>query len=103
MLEFRKLYSILVLNTLSGADPEISERGAGSQILERGGWNSTFQCGVQSFSYKSLTNIPAKGGAAACPAPPLNLRLFMMDIHSIEFLLLWCRRHRWVQKRVVGK
>ena len=44
--------------------------GAGSQILERGGGrNSTFQCGFQSFSYKSLTNIPAKGGPR--PVRPL--------------------------------
>ena len=49
--------------------------GAGSQILERGGRNLTFQCGFQPFSYKSLTNIPAKGEAAARPAPPLNPRL----------------------------
>ena len=27
-----------------------------------GGRNSTFQCSFQSFSYKSLTNIPPKGG-----------------------------------------
>ena len=55
----------------SGADPEISERGGGdrSQILERGGQNSTFQCGFQSFSYKSLINIPPKGGLQ--PVRPL--------------------------------
>ena len=48
---------------------------AGSQILERGGGrNSTFQCCFQSFSYKSLTNIPPKGKATARPAPPLNPR-----------------------------
>ena len=54
----------LLIKYSPGADPEISERGGGgggSQILERGGgWNSTFQCGFQSFSYKSLTNIPPK-------------------------------------------
>ena len=52
-----------------GADPEISERGAGSQILERGGWNATFQCRFQSFCYKSLTNIPPKGGGRGPSGP----------------------------------
>ena len=33
---------VLVLSSLSGADPEISERGGGSRILERGGRNLTF-------------------------------------------------------------
>ena len=50
--------------------------GTGSQILERGCWNVTFQCCFQSFSYKSLTNIPPKGGGhGPPPAPPLNLHL----------------------------
>ena len=48
-----------------------------------GGRNLTFQCGFQSFSYKSLTNIPAKGGAAARPAPPLNPRLPMDYLRNI--------------------
>ena len=48
--------------------------GAGSQILERGVQNLTFQCRFPSF-YKSLTNTPPKGGATARPAPPLNPRL----------------------------
>ena len=54
----------------AGADPEISERGAGSQILEKGGRNSTFQCSFQSFSYKFLTNIPPKGGGGRAPSGP---------------------------------
>ena len=68
-----------VYASYTGADPEISERGGdGSQILERGGQNLSFQCRFPSFSYKSLTNIPPKEGAAARPAPPLNLRLIYM-------------------------
>ena len=68
---------VVQVDSPSGVDPEISERGggAGSRILERGGRNLTFQCRFPSFSYKSLTNIPPKGGALARPAPPLNPRL----------------------------
>ena len=63
-----------------GRIQKFQKGGAGSQILERGGGRkSFFQCGFQSFSYKSLTNIPAKGGATARPAPPLNPRLSMLD------------------------
>ena len=59
----------------------------GSRILERGGRNLTFQCRFPSFSYKSLTNIPPKGGgAAARPAPPLNPRLLI--VYRREILIL---------------
>ena len=64
---------------VSGADPEIFERGGPEaiihKILERGGPNSlkmAFECSFQSFSYKSFANIPPKGGARAPWAPPLN-------------------------------
>ena len=70
-----------------GADPKISERG---------GRNVTFQCHFQSFSYKSLTNTPPKGGAVARPAPPLNLRLtslttlhFQFETSSFKNLFVW--------------
>ena len=46
---------------LAGADPEISERGDRKPNSRKGVRNLTFQCGFQSFCYKSLTNIPAKG------------------------------------------
>ena len=76
----------------TGADPKISERGGRKPNPRKGGGgsrNSTFQCGFQSFSYKSLTNIPTKGGAAARPAPPLNPRLGKLREHS---------RSEWIQK-----
>ena len=60
---------------LQGWILKFQKGGAGSRILERGGRNLTFQCRFPSFSYKSLTNIPPKGGALARPAPPLNPRL----------------------------
>ena len=58
-----------------GRIQKFQKGGAGSRILERGGRNLTFQ----SFSYKSLTNIPPKGGGggAARRAPPLNPRLII--------------------------
>ena len=71
---------------LTGADPEIFERGGPEaiiykilerggpeaiiyKILERGGPKSVkmaFECLFQSFSYKFFANIPPKGG----PRPP---------------------------------
>ena len=63
------------VNNWQGQIQKFQKGGAGSRILERGGRNWTFQCRFPSFSYKSLTNIPPKGGAAARPAPPLNPRL----------------------------
>ena len=55
----------------SGADPEILERGGQKPNSRKGGGqNSTFQCGFQSFSYKSLTNIPAKGEGGCSPSGP---------------------------------
>ena len=59
----------------TGADPGISERGDRKPNSGKRNQNSTFQCHFQSFSYKSLTNAPLKGGATARPAPPLNPRL----------------------------
>ena len=77
--------------------------GGGSQILEGGGGrNSTFQCSFQSFSYKSLTNIPPKGGPAARPAPPLNPRLTEVD--NICCLILKIRsRYMYNDKAVFCK
>ena len=61
---------------LQGWILKFQKGGAGSRILEReGGRNLTFQCRFPSFSYKSLANIPPKGGTLARPAPPLNPRL----------------------------
>ena len=74
LYKLRQCQMGFVTSTLTGA----RIRG-GSKNFRKGGRNSTFQCGFQSFSYKSLTNIPAKGGGgAARPAPPLNLRLRML-------------------------
>ena len=67
-----------------GRIQKFQKGGAGSRILERRGWNLTFQCRFPSFSYKSLTNIPPKGGAAACPAPPLNPRLFTICLLRVK-------------------
>ena len=67
-------YSIIYV-MIQGWVQKFQKGGAGSQTLERGGQNLTFQCSFQSFSYKSPTNIPAKGGAAARLAPPLNPHL----------------------------
>ena len=78
----------LKIRFFRGGSRNFRKGGGGSQIQERGGRNSTFQCGFQSFSYKSLTNTPAKGGGgggAARPAPPLNPRL----IATIESILLY--------------
>ena len=58
-----------------GGSRNFRKGGPEAKSRRGGGRNSTFQCGFQSFSYKSLTNAPAKGGAAARPAPPLNPRL----------------------------
>ena len=66
---------VVQVDSPSGVDPEISERGGRKPNSRKGGRNLTFQCRFPSFSYKSLTNIPPKGGALARPAPPLNPRL----------------------------
>ena len=71
------LLMTLLQHIHQGRIQKFQEGGSGSQILERGGQKSTFQCGFQSFSYKSVTIIPPKGGAAACPAPPLNPCLYI--------------------------
>ena len=72
----------VVLVQVSGADPEIFERGGPEAIihktLERGAPNSlkmAFECSFQSFSYKSFANIPPKGGARDPWAPPPVLEL----------------------------
>ena len=61
---------------LTGADPEIFERGGPEaiiyKILERGGPKSfkmAFECLFQSFSYKSFANVPPKGGGGLGPSP----------------------------------
>ena len=70
---------------LSGTDPEISERGIRKPNSRKGGQNSTFQCSFQSFSYKSLSNIPPKGGGGGRPAPPQNPRLALLHVMSEFF------------------
>ena len=72
----------LDIKRIQGADPEISERGGGRRPNsgKGGGQNATFQCRFQSFSYKSLRNIPPKGGTAARPAPPLNPRMVLKHL-----------------------
>ena len=77
-------HNFLTRPPVPGADPEISERGGGGRKpnSRKGSQNSTFQCSFQSFSYKSLTNIPPKGGAVARPAPPLNPHLSTQAIQE---------------------
>ena len=67
------------IRSTQGRIQKFQKGGAGSQILERAGRNLTFQCGFQSFSYKSLTNIPAKGGATARPPSPKSAPATRLD------------------------
>ena len=53
----------------SGADPKISERGAGIRL---------FSAAFSHFLINLLQIFQQKGGGAARPAPPLNLRLRML-------------------------
>ena len=62
---------------LTGADPEIFERGGPEaiiyKILERGGPKSfkmAFEWLFQSFSYKSFANVPPKGGGGGLGPSP---------------------------------
>ena len=57
------------VNNWQGQIQKFQKGGAGSRILERGGRNWTFQCRFPSFSYKSLTNIPPKGGGRGPSSP----------------------------------
>ena len=71
-------HNFLTRPPVPGADPEISERGGGSQILERGAKIRLFSAAFSHF----LTNIPPKGGAVARPAPPLNPHLSTQAIQE---------------------
>ena len=81
---------------ISGADPEISERGGGggrggSQILERGGGGGIrlFSAAFSHFLINLLQIFQQKGeggggrGGAARTAPPLNPRLNFDSRHKI--------------------
>ena len=72
----RRRSTVLPSTSLSGADPEIFERGGPEviiyKVLERGGPKSlrmAFECSFQSLSYKSFANIPQKGGGGGGRPP----------------------------------
>ena len=76
---------------LQGWILKFQKGGAGSRILEReGGRNLTFQCRFPSFSYKSLTNIPPKGGGPgpSGPSPKSAPRLSLPPLRSGRSRLL---------------
>ena len=67
----------LKLSSLSGADPEISERGGWKPNSRKGGPEFDFSVPLSVIFLLISYHIPPKGGAAARPAPPLNLHLIV--------------------------
>ena len=82
---------VVQVDSPSGVDPEISERGGRKPNSRKGGGrNLTFQCRFPSFSYKSLTNIPPKGGGPgpSGPSPKSAPRLSLPPLRSGRSRLL---------------